>query len=57
MIHKVKFKVKVEVTMVKKVIKPNHVITNTIKADLESLKCNFLSKDTNFNKYDPMVTI
>ena len=38
-----------------KVTKPKHVPTEKVKADLESL-CNFLSKDTNFNQFDTMVT-
>ena len=38
-----------------KVIKPKHVLTKKVMADLESLH-NFLSKDTNFNQFDPKVT-
>ena len=37
------------------VIKPKHVPTKKVMADLESL-CNFLSKNTNFNQFDLKVT-
>ena len=39
-----------------KVIIPKHIPTKKIKTYLESLH-NFLSKDTNFNQFDPKVNL